>query len=79
MYLFIRNNITLVAIMIFLVVFYLIQSIQPSFLYNKNGSIKEFGIAYKNKTIVPIWLLAIILGILSYISVLYYVNHRIIY
>jgi hypothetical protein len=77
MYLFIEKNITLVAIFLFLVIFYLVQYLQPSFLYNKNGSVKDFGVAYRNKTILPIWLFAIILGILSYIFVLYYINHKI--
>jgi hypothetical protein len=46
--------------------------IKPEFLYNKNGSIREFGVGYKNKTILPVWLFSILLGILSYLFVLYY-------
>lgn len=46
--------------------------LKPSFLYNKDGSIREFGIGYKNKTILPIWLLSLILGILSYLIVMFY-------
>lgn len=45
---------------------------KPSFLYNTDGSIREFGIGYKNKTILPIWLLSIILGILCYVIILFY-------
>jgi hypothetical protein len=45
---------------------------KPAFLYNKDGSIREFGIGYKNKTIVPLWLFSIILGILTYLFVMYY-------
>ena len=67
---FIRNNITLSAMIIFLVIFGMIQLIKPSFLYNQDGSIRQFGIGYKNKTILPIWLLSIILGILSYLFVM---------
>jgi hypothetical protein len=52
-----------------------IQMIKPAFLYNKDGSIREFGVGYKNKTILPIWLLSIILGILSYLFVMYYVAY----
>jgi hypothetical protein len=69
---FARNNITLSAIIIFLLTFGIIQVIKPSFLYNQDGSIREFGIGYKNKTILPVWLLSIILGILSYLFVMYY-------
>lgn len=49
--------------------------IKPSFLYNKDSSLRQFGIGYKNKTILPLWLFSIILGILIYMLVLYYVTH----
>jgi hypothetical protein len=69
---FARNNTTMMAIIIFMLVFGLIQMVQPAFFYNRDGSIREFGIGYKNKTILPIWLFSIILGILCYLFVLYY-------
>ena len=72
---FIQKNSILVSILLFLVLFGIIQLLKPSFLYNSDGSIREFGIGYKNKTILPIWLLSIILGILSYIIVLFYTRH----
>jgi hypothetical protein len=71
---FIRNNQTLVAIILFVIVFGIIQIIKPGFLYNRDGSVKEFGIGYKNKTIFPIWLLSLVLGILCYLFVLYYIS-----
>jgi hypothetical protein len=71
---FIRNNITLVAILIFLTIFGSVQFVKPEFLY-KDGSIRSFGIGYKNKTIVPVWLFSIILGIFSYLFVLYYLAY----
>lgn len=46
----------------------------PAFLYNNDGSLKQFGVGYKNKTILPVWLLAIVLGILSYCAVRFYVT-----
>jgi hypothetical protein len=72
---FAKNNITLVSIFIFLTIFGIIQTAQPSFLYANDGSIREFGIGYRNKTILPLWLLSIILGILSYVMVLYYLTY----
>jgi len=72
---YIRENITLVAVVLFLFLFGSIQFMKPACLYNKDGSIREFGIGYKNKTILPIWLLSIVLGILCYLAVLYYVNY----
>jgi len=68
----IQENITLVSISLFLVIFLIIQYVKPGFLYNRDGSIRQFGIGYRNKTILPVWLLSIILGILCYLFVLYY-------
>ena len=72
---YIRENAPLFAIVLFLIMFVSIQMIKPAFLYNKDGSIREFGVGYRNKTIMPIWLLSLILGILSYLFVMYYVAY----
>ena len=69
---YIRENAPLFAIILFLIMFGSIQ-MKPVCLYNKDGSIREFGVGYRNKTIMPIWLLSLILGILSYLFVMYYV------
>lgn len=70
---FIRENITLFAIVLFIFIFGLIQLIKPNCFYNRDGSIREFGIGYKNKTILPIWLLSLILGIVCYLAVMFYI------
>ena len=72
---FIRDNVTLVSIILFITIFSMIQLSKPAFLYNTNGSIREFGVGYKNKTILPIWLLSIVLGIVFYLIVMYYIAH----
>jgi hypothetical protein len=72
---YIRENSTLVSIIIFLFIFGSIQMMKPSCFYNKDGSMRDFGIGYKNKTILPVWLLSIILGILCYLAVLFYISH----
>jgi uncharacterized membrane protein YozB (DUF420 family) len=72
---FTRNNIPLASIIIFISIFALVQMIKPAFLYKPDGSIREFGVGYKNKTIMPVWLFSIILGILSYLFVLYYLAY----
>jgi len=69
---YIRRNITSVAIVIFVIMFCLIQMYAPHFLYNQDGSLREFGLGYRKKTVVPIWLVALILAIFSYLFVLYY-------
>ena len=72
--LYIQKNLTLVSISLFLIIFTIINSLSPAFLYNSDGSLKEFGVGYKNKTILPVWLLSFVLGILSYCAVRFYVT-----
>jgi hypothetical protein len=71
---FIRKNVPLVSIILFIIFFGVIQMLKPSFLYNPDGSLREFGVGYKNKTILPVWLLSLVLGILSYVVVLFYIT-----
>jgi hypothetical protein len=71
----IRDNITIISIILFIFIFGSIQIMKPACFYNKDGSIREFGIGYKNKTILPVWLLSIILGITCYLAVMYYVSY----
>jgi hypothetical protein len=70
----IRRNVVTMAILIYICIYLLIIYIKPSFLFNKNGSLRDFGIGYKNKTIIPVWFLAIFTATLSYFSVMYYVS-----
>ena len=69
---FIRNHITAVSIIIYIAVFCLVQVIKPGFLYNDYGSLKQFGLGVRQKTVIPIWLITMILAIFSYLFVLYY-------
>jgi len=70
----VKNNINLFAISIFLIIFIIIQFFKPGFLYNYDGSLRQFGVGKKRETVIPVWLFSIILAILSYLLVLYYVN-----
>ena len=71
---FIRRNITSISIFIFAAVYGIIVLSKPAFMYNKDGSLRQFGIGYKKKTILPAWLIAIVLAIVSYFGVLYYIS-----
>ena len=72
---YIRENITLFAIILFVAIFGTIQLMKPACFYNRDGSLRHFGVGYRNKTILPVWLLSIILGILSYLAVMYYIAY----
>ena len=62
------------AIYIFIILFIIIQYIKPSFIYTQNGNIRQFGLGYTNKTVVPIWGVSITIAIFSYLVVLYYLR-----
>lgn len=68
----IKNNKVSVSIVLFLVLFSLIHYVKPAFIYDKHGSFRPFGIGYRDKTIISMWIVAIVLGIFSYLSVSYY-------
>ena len=68
----VRHNKVSVAIILYIILFVLVNVVKPAFMYNPDGSIKEFGVGFRKKTIIPIWLISIFLAIISYFSVMYY-------
>lgn len=62
-----------ITILLFITIFALTNYMKPSCLYKTDGSARLFGIGYKNKTIVPVWVYSICLAILSYIVVSWYI------
>jgi hypothetical protein len=66
----ISKNKVAFAIGLFLAIFVLFHTVKPSFAYGDSGEFRPFGIGYRHKTVVPIWLIAILLSILSYLAVL---------
>ena len=69
---FIRNNITSISIGVFLALYSFIIFIKPGFMYNHDGSLRQFGLNSNQKTILPVWSIAILLSIIAYFFVLYY-------
>ena len=64
------------SVFIFLILFGIINAFRPSIIYNKDLSFRRFGIGYKNKTVIPIWMLSIVLAILVYVLVTYLFEYR---
>ena len=71
----VRANQPGVAIGVFLVVYCAIVWAKPAFLYNKDGSLRAFGVGSSRRTVIPAWLLSLIVAILAYLGVMYYVAH----
>ena len=63
---FIQKYRMLSTFILFLTFFSLIMIIKPSFIFNKDGSFKDFGLGYTNRTVLPIWIISIVFAILSY-------------
>mgnify|MGYP007017534329 CR=1 FL=1 len=69
--LFIKQNITSMSILLFMILFGIMVYLKPNFIFNKDGTMRQFGIGYRNKTVIPIWLIVIIMAYLSYLFLLY--------
>lgn len=65
-----QNNLPFFAIIFFIILYGLVIKIKPSIIFYKDSTLKDFGVGYKNKTIVPLWLIAILLAICSYLIAL---------
>jgi len=70
----VRRNVVSISILVYICIYLLVMYLKPSFLFQKDGSLRDFGIGYRNKTVIPVWFLAIFIATLSYFSVMYYVT-----
>jgi hypothetical protein len=66
------KNILLISVFLFLTLYGSIILFKPTLIYKEDGTIREFGVGYRNKTVTPLWFVSILLAILSYISIRYY-------
>tara|TARA_Y100000816_G_scaffold286619_1_gene268056 strand:+ start:20224 stop:20466 length:243 start_codon:yes stop_codon:yes gene_type:complete len=73
---FLKTNVVLAAIVIYIILYGTVVLAQPSFLYKPDSTLRQFGVGYRNKTILPMWLLSLILGIVSYLAVIYYMEYQ---
>ena len=70
-----RKNKVALAILLFIILYGCFYFTKPAFAYNSDGTMKPFGLGYKNKTVVPAWLISILLGILCYYFVMVYFTY----
>ena len=68
---FINKHITTFSILLFIGLFCLLNYSKPSFLYNKDGSLRPLGLRKSRSTIMPIYFITCALAILSYCFVLF--------
>lgn len=68
-----KKNITATTIIFFVLMYIFINYLKPAFLYTHKGTLRQFGLGYKQKTIFPLWLLSIIMAIISYLVIRFYI------
>jgi hypothetical protein len=71
-----KENMIYVVIFIFIILFALVNVFRPSVIYNRDLSFRRFGIGYKNKSVLPIWLFSIVLAIIVYVAVMYIYDYK---
>jgi hypothetical protein len=70
------NKIILVLI-VYILLYSIVIFFKPEIIFNTNKNCtRQFGVGYKNTTILPLWLVSILIAILSYFIVLYIIHIR---
>lgn len=59
------------AILLFVHVYGAVALMKPAFFFSSDGSVRQFSIGRRKTTFFPIWLFALVLGILCYLLVWY--------
>ena len=70
----VRRHIISTAMWLYIILYFLVVYIRPGFLYNRDGTLKTFGLGFRRKTVFPAWVLSISLAILTYVAVLFYAS-----
>lgn len=72
---FVREHKTSIAIAIFICLFSVLHLVKPTLVYDESGGFREFGVGFRQKTVVSIWVVVIILAVFSYLAVLSYLKY----
>jgi ABC-type enterochelin transport system permease subunit len=68
-------DVKFIIIALYICLYLLIVYFKPSFMYDeKNDCFRQFGVGYKNTTILSLWLVSILLAIASYFIALYFLH-----
>ena len=60
------------AIFLFIILYLLINIIKQNFIFNKQENcLRDFGVGYKNTSVLSLWVVSILLAIISYLIVIY--------
>jgi len=51
-----------------------IHFLKPTLMYREDGRLREFGVGWRNKTILPLWLAVFIVAVFSYAACCLYIQ-----
>ena len=60
------------SVLLFIIIFAFIHWSKPGLVYSKDGSFRKFGVGVRDKTVISMWIVAIVLAILCYVGVSFY-------
>jgi uncharacterized membrane protein YozB (DUF420 family) len=69
----VKQNLMVYSILLFLILYILVLMVRPNIVFDTAGNLRPFGVGFKKKTILPAWLAAIVLAIISYLILAIYV------
>lgn len=71
------TNRLFMILMVYFIGYGIILWFKPSIIFDPSKKhLRSFGVGYKNSTILPLWLISILLAIFSYFVVLYFIHMR---
>ena len=65
-----RKYATTISIALFAIIYAALSVYKPAMMFSKDGDLREFGVGQSNKTIMPLWLVSLLLGIMCYFVIL---------
>ena len=71
------TNRLFMILMVYFIAYGLIVWFKPGIVFDPSKkTLRPFGVGYKNTTILPLWLISILLALFSYFVVLYFIHMR---
>lgn len=65
---YVKSNLIRISVAAFVVIYLALISSRSSYLYTSEGSLREFGVGKSGKTVLPAWLVAVLLAIGVYFA-----------
>lgn len=65
-----NNNQIKSSIILYLIIIFIIIITKPSAIFTSDGKPKSFGLGNQHKTLIPIWLICLLIAIICYYFIL---------